>query len=142
MILNKKGQVLLGRRHENPDKASSEFRVSDVWTMPGGKLEYGESFEQGAIRETLEETGIILKKIKIISLNEDMNEFAHFITIGFYSENCEQDPKVMEPEEITEWRWFNLTEIPDNIYFPSAKVLNNYKHGEFYIKDNWKENLK
>ena len=58
MILNKEGKILLGKRHENPDKADSEFRVSDVWTMPGGKLEYGESFEEGSIREVMEETGI------------------------------------------------------------------------------------
>lgn len=139
MVLNKQGQVLLGRRHKNPDKADSEFRVSDVWTMPGGKLKYGESFEEGAIRETLEETGIVLKNLKIICINEDINEFAHFITIGLISENCEQEPKVMEPEEIIEWKWFNLNEIPNNIYFPSAKVLNNYKYDKFYIKDNWKE---
>lgn len=55
MILNKEGNVLLGRRHEDPDKADSVFRVADVWTMPGGKLEYGESFEEGAKREEFEE---------------------------------------------------------------------------------------
>jgi len=133
MIL-KQGKVLLGKRHQDPDKADSEFRAADCWTMPGGKLHYGESFEQGAKREVLEETGIELTKVKVICVNNDINPHAHFVTIGLFSDEFKGEPKVMEPEEITEWKWFDLDELPDNIYFPSAKVLENYKKKEFYIK--------
>ncbi len=133
MILNEKDQVLLGRRHEDPNKADSVFRVSDVWTMPGGKLEYGESFEEGATREVLEETGIKLRNPKVMCINQDMNEHAHFITIGLFSREYEGYPQVMEPEEITEWKWFDLDKLPENIYFPSLKVLKNYKQQKFYI---------
>jgi predicted adenylyl cyclase CyaB len=133
MILNSEGKILLGKRHENPDKADSAFRVSNVWTMPGGKLEYGESFEEGAIREVLEETGMKLKNPKVICINQDRNEFAHFITLGLFSNEFEGYPEVMEPEEITEWQWFDLNNLPENIYFPSAKVLENYKQQKFYL---------
>lgn len=134
MILNKEGRILLGRRHEDPNKADSAFKVSNVWTMPGGKLEYGESFEEGAIREVLEETGMKLKNPKVLCINQDRNEHAHFITIGLFSKEFEGFPRVMEPDEITEWRWFDLNQLPENIYFPSAKVLENYKQQKFYIE--------
>jgi len=133
MILNSEEKILLGKRHEDPNKADSAFRVSNVWTMPGGKLEYGESFEEGAIREVLEETGMILKNPKVICINQDRNEHAHFITIGLFSNEFEGFPRVMEPDEITEWKWFDLNNLPENIYFPSAKVLENYKEQKFYI---------
>jgi len=70
--------------------------------MPGGKLDFGETFEDGAKRETLEETGIILNKVDVICVNQDMVEDAHFVTIGLFSEDFVGDPKVMEPDEITE----------------------------------------
>ena len=37
----------------------------NVWTIPGGNVESGESFEEAAIRETFEETGV---KTKIVGL--------------------------------------------------------------------------
>lgn len=131
MILNKEGKVLLGLRSE--DKSNSAFKLTSCWTFPGGKLEYGESFEEGIKRETLEETGIDLKEIKIICVNQDKNEHAHFVTIGFLSENCETQPKIMEPDKITEWKWFDLNDLPKNMYFPSTKLLENYKQDKFYI---------
>jgi len=132
MIL-KNGKVLLGKRHQDSDKADSELHGEGTWTMPGGKLHYQESFEQGAIREVEEETGIKLKKVKIICINNDKNEYAHFVTIGSVSEDFEGEPKVMEPDEITEWNWFELNKLPSPIFLPSEKILENYKKGLFYL---------
>lgn len=69
MIL-KEGKVLLGKRHEDPEKADSLLHGAGTWTMPGGKLHFKESFEEGAYREVLEETGIKIDpdKLKLISL--------------------------------------------------------------------------
>ncbi len=134
MMLNSEGKLLLGRRHEDPDKADSELRGEGTWTMPGGKLEIGEGFEEGAFREVMEETGIKLKDVKVMALNNDINEYAHFVTVGMFCDNFEGEPRVMEPDEITEWRWFGLNEIPENIFSPSKKVLENYKAGEFYLR--------
>lgn len=132
MIL-KDGKLLLGKRHEDPEKASSLLNGAGTWTMPGGKLDFGETFEDGAKREVLEETGITLGQIDVICVNQDMVENAHFVTIGLFSEVFSDEPKVMEPDEITEWQWFDLNNLPSPLYFPSAKVLENYKQKKFFI---------
>ena len=134
LILNKDKKILLGKRHDNLDKADSAFRISACWTMPGGKLEFGETFEECGKREVEEETGIKLNSIKVICTNNDMNECAHFITIGLISEEFEGEAKVIEPEEITEWGWFSLNNLPENLFFPSAHILENYKQNKFYIE--------
>ena len=134
VMLVRNGQVLLGKRHTDPDKADSVFRAADVWTMPGGKFEWGETFKEGAARELLEETGIILKKSKVICVNCDKNEFAHFVTVGFLAEEFNGEAKVMEPDEITEWQWFSFDNLPKNIYFPSIKVLECYKENKFTVE--------
>jgi 8-oxo-dGTP diphosphatase len=133
VMIMKDGKVLLGKRHFDPEKADSELHGEGTWTMPGGKLEYGESFEDGAKREVQEETGLQLKEVKVICVNNDKNEFAHFITIGLLSDNFSGEPKVMEPDEIVEWEWFNLDNLPTPMYFPSVKVAENYKKNLFYI---------
>jgi len=63
LMLLKDGRVLLGKRHVDPKKADSELREEGSWTMPGGKLDYGESFEEGAKRELQEEIGYRAKSL-------------------------------------------------------------------------------
>lgn len=133
MIL-KDEKVLLGKRHDDPEKASSLLHGEGTWTMPGGKLHFGESFEGAAIREVPEETGIKVNKenLKIISITNDIVEDAHFVTIGFLCEEFKGTPQVMEPDEITKWEWFELNKLPNPIYFPSEKILKNYFDKKLY----------
>jgi ADP-ribose pyrophosphatase YjhB (NUDIX family) len=133
VLMLKEGKILLGQRHVDPDKADSELHGEGTWTMPGGKLEFGESFEEGAKREVLEETGITLNNVHVICVNNDKIESAHFVTIGLFSDDFSGDAKVMEPDEITEWRWFSLDNLPKNMFFPSVRVLENYIQNKFYI---------
>lgn len=133
VMLLREGKILLGRRHTDADKADSELHGEGTWTMPGGKLEFGETFEEGARREVYEETGIELGGMKVICVNNDKNEHAHFVTIGLFSDQFGGEPKIMEPDEIVEWRWFGLDDLPNPVYFPSAKIIENYRKNLFYI---------
>lgn len=50
IIVNDQGQILLVQRGHQPQVGR--------WTVPGGRLEPGETPEQAAVREALEETGL------------------------------------------------------------------------------------
>lgn len=133
MIL-KDERVLLGKRHPDPQKADSALHGEGNWTMPGGKMDFGESFEEACFRETLEETGVKInkKKIRFISLTNDIVSDAHFVTIGFLCQDFEGKPKVMEPAEITQWHWFPIEELPRPLFPPSEKILKNYLRKQVY----------
>lgn len=130
IMLLKEGKVLLGKRHFDPARADSELHGEGTWTMPGGKLHFREELEDAAYREVLEETGVAInqKKLKMISVTNDIVKDAHFVTLGFLCEDFQGEPKVMEPDEITEWRWFALGKLPRPIFFPSRKILNQYQN--------------
>lgn len=132
VLVLKDNKILLGKRNDDAEKASSELHGEGTWTMPGGKLHFGESFEEGARREVLEETGILAKKLKVVSLTNDIAGDAHFVTIGFLCTEFEGEAKAMEPEEITEWKWFSLENLPAPIFSPSEKILRNYLNKEIY----------
>lgn len=129
VMLLKDGKVLLGKRHDDAEKADSSLHGEGTWTMPGGKLHFGENFEDGAYREVLEETGIKVDKnnLRLISLTNDIVSDAHFVTAGFLCYYFDGEPQVMEPDEITEWQWFSFDKLPAKIFSCSEKVLNNYK---------------
>lgn len=133
VILEKGGKILMGRRHVDPDKADSAFRSAGEWCLPGGKMEWGETFEEGAIREVKEETGISIKNPEVISVHNCKNEHAHFMTVGLVAHEWEGEASVMEPDEITEWQWFALEDLPSPRYFPSFEVIENFQAGKFYI---------
>lgn len=50
-------------------------KKNNEWELPGGHLNVGESFLNGAIREVFEETSIKLKKLKILIKQKDFMLF-------------------------------------------------------------------
>ena len=129
-------KILLGLRNDDAVKADSALRGEGTWTMPGGKLEWGETFEEGGVREVKEETDLDVEEIEVMCVQNDMNEFAHFVTIGMFATKWSGVPKTMEPDEIVEWRWFDMDNLPAKVFPPSVKCIEKYKMGNlFYKKD-------
>lgn len=75
-ILNDRGQVLLGLRKAKHGEGT--------WCPPGGHLEYGESFEEGAVREAFEETGIRVNPADVRGINADAGFFKGFANRAFF----------------------------------------------------------
>ncbi len=137
VIILKNGRVLLGKRHADPEKADSELHGEGTWTVPGGKLEFGESLEIGVVREAQEECGIVIppESLRLVSVSNDMVPDAHFVSLGFMTEEFSGEPRVMEPDEITEWQWFDIRELPNPMFFPTARVIQNYLSKTMYKSD-------
>ena len=57
IVLNDKGEILLNRRSD-----------TGTWGIPGGSMELGEELEETAARELYEETGLRLKKARLIDV--------------------------------------------------------------------------
>ena len=131
MVLND-NKVLLGLRNPDKIKASSELNGAGTWTMPGGKVEYMEKLVDAAKRELEEETGLKAKKIDFLCISDDMTDTAHYVTAVFKVNDYSGIVKTMEPETILEWRWFDLNDLPKNMYKPSLICIEKYKKGIIY----------
>ena len=114
VVIKKDGKVLLGKRKGSLGK--------DTWSFTGGHLEFGESFEECASRETLEETDIKIKNIKLLTTTNDIFESKHYITIFLTADHDSGEVKTMEPEKFVEWKWFETDKLPKPL-FPSIENL-------------------
>ncbi len=126
LMLVRGGKVLLGLRNSDPEKADSMLKGEGTWTLPGGKLDMHETPMQCARREALEENGIRAGGMELVSVSNDTVPGAHFITLGFVCKDFDGEPQVLEPDEITEWKWFPFGSLPERIFPPSRKVMENY----------------
>jgi 8-oxo-dGTP diphosphatase len=61
-IILKRNSVLLVERGKSPLKG--------YWSLPGGVLETGEHLEEGIRREVLEETGLVVEPVRVITIFE------------------------------------------------------------------------
>ena len=126
MILNE-NKILLGHRAKNKKDTGGIHEV-DCWTLPGGKQEYNETFLDGAKREVKEETNLDIEDLELFGAADDIQPDRHYITMHVIAKKYNREPQVMEPTKEDEWKWFDLDNLPENLYSPSKKFIESYKN--------------
>jgi ADP-ribose pyrophosphatase YjhB (NUDIX family) len=101
VIVSNRGRVLLQRRAIEPR--------AGYWTFPGGFLEIGESAEDGARRETLEEVGLDVEPSRLVGVYTRQQVG---IVLVAYAGEAATDDAVVGDFESSEVRWFAADEIP------------------------------
>lgn len=124
MILDN-DKVLLGHRL-GKRKDTGGIQEPDSWSLPGGKQEFGETMFEGAIREVKEETNLTISKVELFGACDDIKEDRHFVTLHMVAKSFSGELKAMEPNKEDKWEWFSLNNLPDNLYSPSRKFIDNY----------------
>jgi 8-oxo-dGTP diphosphatase len=107
-------KLLLGKRKNTAGEGQ--------WGLPGGHLELEENMLDTAARELKEETSLTAKSFRFLNLvNDNAGNTRHYIQVGFLAEDVAGEVQLMEPERCSEWRWFPLDSLPENISFGHKK---------------------
>ena len=114
VIVIRQGLVLLGQR-----KGS---HGSGTWALPGGHLEFGEAVSECAAREVREEAGLEIKDLSAGPYSSDLFEGKHYITLFVVAHGPEGEPRVLEPDKCSQWRWCRWSELPQPLFQPLATV--------------------
>jgi len=120
MIIND-SKMLLGKR--------KNAHGQGAWAPPGGHLEFGETLEECAQRELLEETGLIAESIKKLWFTNDIHlqENKHYITIFMVVDKFSGEVKNLEPEKCEGWQWFDLNNLPSPLFLSVDNLINKEK---------------
>jgi 8-oxo-dGTP diphosphatase len=113
----KDGKFLMGKRFG--------AHGAGTWTIPGGHLEFGETPEETAERETLEETGVIIANVAFAAITNDIfwEENKHYVTIWMMSDWASGEPTIMEPDKFVEQRWVDIDNLPQPLFLPWEQLL-------------------
>ena len=119
VIILKDEQVLLLKR--------KGVHGSGSWSPPGGHLEFGESFETCAIRETQEETGLIIADVRFRAITNDLFEAEgkHYITVWMEGIYVSGEAVLNAPYEASAIGWFHSNALPQPLFLPLAHLLTN-----------------
>lgn len=123
VILDKEGRILLQQRR-HPEGA---------WGLPGGLMELGESTEDTARREVLEETGLKVGKLDLINVYSGEKYFItaangdqfYSVTIAYSTAEVSGFLNVDKAESI-QCNYFYREEFPDYIVKSHREVLDEF----------------
>ena len=122
VVLNKKNQVFLAKRIDNP---------KNFWQMPQGGIDVEEEFYEAAIRELEEETSIktvsLIKEIDglttyllpnhlvgIIWKGKYKGQKQKWFIVRFEGKEDEINIKTKHPEFL-DWKWVNIENLTDEV---------------------------
>ena len=114
-VTDEKGRVLLVRHHY-------EAEGRDVWMLPGGAIEEGETSLDAAIREVLEETGLIIRVGRLFWHIEEAGERGQRFVNFFEATIIGGKPELGEDPELGE------EQVLDNIAFFSREEMERIAH--------------
>lgn len=115
LLLLKDNQILLGKRGYFNGKPLSEF---GKWGLIGGYAERDENLAATARREAMEESGWTIANLQLFRINDNPNrpkEDRQNIDLIFIAQAIKQTGQ--SDSEVSELRWFNLSELPDEAEF-------------------------
>jgi ADP-ribose pyrophosphatase YjhB (NUDIX family) len=107
VVVNEAGEVLLIRRSDNGN-----------WALPGGAVDLGESVAQAAVRETVEETGVVCRITGLVGIYSDPRHVIHYtsndevrqeFSIVLTARHVSGSPRVCE--EASEVGWIARVEV-------------------------------
>ena len=111
-VADEQGRILLVRHYyENEDK--------DIWMLPGGSIEDGETSRDAAIREVLEETGLIVRVGRLLWHIEEAGErgqrFVNFFEASIIGGKPElgEDPELGDEQVLQGVAFFTREELAD-----------------------------
>lgn len=127
IIVYRGKKLLLGKRKGG--------YMSGTWGLPGGHLEYGEKLTNCALRELYEETGIKGKNVVFAGIHNwfQKKDGRHYLFTVFKMESKKGEPKLMEPDKCSEWRWFDFGKLPKNICLPHKRDLEIFLKNKSFL---------
>lgn len=102
VALLRRSDVLLIQRAKAPSEG--------LWTLPGGRLEPGETVEACAAREIREELGLTVFALRPVTTLRLGPQRAHRLAV--FATQAFEGEIAPDPAEVRDWRWVTAAALP------------------------------
>ena len=92
----------------------------------------GESLEECARREALEELGLAVGDLRFLCVSNIIAYDRHYLDIEFLGDIGDQEPVLAEVNTFTEFGWFPLDNLPQPIFLPMQYALDSVRTEQVY----------
>ena len=108
----KDGKFLMGQRYGAHGEGT--------WSVPGGHLEFNESWEACAAREVLEETNMSIKNVSFLAVTNDLfqAEDKHYVTVWMKADWDTGEAVITEPDKFVRFEWCSFNDLPAPLFLP------------------------
>ena len=103
-IVIRNDELLLVRRGRGPAQGK--------WSVPGGKIEFGETAAEAVVRELLEETGLQGLCGPLVGWAELLGEEDHFVVLDFEVQVLDEDT-LAAGSDAAEVRWVHVNDVAE-----------------------------
>ncbi len=104
IVFNDQQQVLLIKRNQAP--------ACGLWSVPGGKLEAGESLAEACQREIKEETGLDVVPQTVVAIVERRIEGFHYVVIDFLAQLAStENYQPLAQTDVSDACWISLDDL-------------------------------
>lgn len=126
VIIVRDNYILMGRRKGGTG--------AGTFALPTGKVKQYELLEECAKREVMEETGLNVDELRLISVCDTVEKQLdrHNITFGFLAGSVYGEPSLREPQRCEGWDWYSLSDLPTPLFGSTGRVLEDFLSGEVY----------
>ena len=97
------GHLLLVCRGRNPGKG--------LWTIPGGRVEFGETLTAACAREVVEETGLAIEAAGFVTVFERIETRYHYVIVDYCARVAGCRPPLRAGDDATDARWVAVSEL-------------------------------
>lgn len=91
-----------------------QFEDHDVWGIPKGRMNRGETFEQCAVRETREEAGVTVELgLRLMDVDLQLKNKDKTVISYLARQVCNNTPRADDPDsEVADVAWFHESNLP------------------------------
>jgi len=120
IIIEYEGGIVLIERRDPPPG----------WALPGGFIDCGESAEKAAVREAVEETGLVLEELRQFHVysDPDRDPRLHTITTVFIARGS---GRLEASDDAADARVVDPTQLPEEVAFDHREIVADYVAGRW-----------
>lgn len=113
--------------------------ANESYAIPGGAVDGNETIREACAREAFEELGVEINKedLEFVQVSHIKRTDFEYLMFSFSTHSWKGEPHNKESHKHQSAEWFDLDDLPNNLYPYAKETIDAYKNGKTYAEYGW-----